>query len=128
MNTATAMKTLHPETKLERIVARWIKGQAQDGYESAVEDLLQHGCQSGMVSELIYYTDTVKFYKAHRHEIQAMLREICDETGCTPETLFGDKWEKEDFFAEGDLNQNLLAWFGFEETARRLCEREGIEV
>lgn len=119
---------LHPTTKLEKVVARWVRTQEKDGYPSAISDLLQHGCQSGMVSGLIYYMDTIAFYKTHKMEIQSMLRETCKDTGCTPETLFRDKWDKEDFFAEDTMNQNLLAWFGFEETARALVEREGIEA
>ena len=30
-------------------------------------DVLNHGCQSGVVTELIYYSDTVRFYKQLRH-------------------------------------------------------------
>ena len=119
---------LHPTTQLERAVAKWIKEQEREDYPGATNDLLEYGCQSGMVSGLVYYTDTIKFYKAHKKEIQAILRELCDETGSTPETLFRDQWEKEDFFAEETPNQNLLAWFGFEETARRLVEREEMEA
>jgi len=42
--------------------------------------------------------------------------------------LFGDKWDKSDPFADDTNNQNLLAWFGFEETARRLADKNGIEI
>ena len=34
--------------------------------------------------------------------------------------LFGNKWDKEDPLGRDDYNQNLLAWFGFEETLRKL--------
>lgn len=36
-------------------------------------DVLYHGCQSGIVGELIYYTDTVRFYKQYRSEINELL-------------------------------------------------------
>lgn len=119
-------------TKLERVVQAKINSYARD-YESGargfLEDLMQGGCQSGMVGDLIYYTDTVKFYKTHKAEIQALLREMLNDTGYdSPAQLFGDKWDKEDVFAEEHLNQNLLAWFGFEETARKLADRNGIEI
>jgi len=87
------------------------------------------GCQSGMVSGLIYYNDTVKFYKAHKKEIKTLLVDMLAETGYTdPIGLFGDKWDKADPFADDTNNQNLLAWFGFEETARRLADKNGIEI
>ena len=67
-------------------------------------DVLNYGCQSGVVGELIYYTDTVRFYKQYKEEIN-----------------IGDKWDKEDPLAQYDYNQNLLAWFGFEETLRNIA-------
>ena len=89
--------------------------------EGYIEDLMQHGCQSGMVSDLIYYHDTVKFYEEFKTEIEAMLKESLKETGFkSPKELFGEKWDDDDFFAEEDLNQNLLAWFAYEETVRNI--------
>ncbi len=108
--------------ELQQHVQEWIEEQKEDGYEGAGNDLLEHGCQSGMVSHLIYYTDTVKFYDEHQQEIDAMLQEICQDCGCQPNELFGDKWDATDPFARGDLNKNLLAWFGFEEAARQIIE------
>lgn len=84
-------------------------------------DVLHNGCCSGVVSELIYYYDTVRFYKQYRQEINEMLYNIMNETGLyAPSELFGDKWDKEDPLAQDDFNQNLLAWFGFEETLRNI--------
>ena len=82
-------------------------------------DVLYHGCQSGIVGELIYYSDTVRFYKQYRSEINELLYNMMNGTGLyAPSDLFGDKWDKEDPLAQDDYNQNLLAWFGFEETLR----------
>ena len=104
------------------------QGNAEN-IESYINDLLQHGCQSGMVGELIYYTDTVAFYKKYQKEIKEMLKEIMQETGFTsPKELFGEKWDDEDIFAEDDLNQNLLAWFGFEETVRKIAYKLELDV
>lgn len=129
----TSKIRLQPETKLERHVAKWLKDQAVDGgYESGVEgvaeDLLYGGCQSGMVGHLIYYTDTIKFYKKYKADIHALLRDMLDSVGGGIDNLFGDKWDKEDPLANDTSNQNLLAWFGFEEAARVLCNRAEIEM
>jgi hypothetical protein len=125
-------KVTGANTRLERSVQNTINGYSQD-YESGaigfLEDLMQGGCQSGMVSGLIYYNDTVKFYKAHKKEIKTLLVDTLAETGYTDLIgLFGDKWDKTDPFADDTHNQNLLAWFGFEETAMRLARDNGIEI
>lgn len=120
------------ETRLERHVQKWINDRAQDydnGAEGVLKDLMHGGCSSGMVGHLIYYTDTVKFFQTHRREISALLKESMEGTGAKgPQDLFGDKWEAEDPLGQEDLNRNLLAWFGFEETARKLADRNEIEI
>lgn len=84
-------------------------------------DVLNHGCQSGIVSELIYYTDTVRFYQQYKEEINGLLYDAMNGTGLySPSELFGSKWDKEDPLAQDTYNQNLLAWFGFEETLRNI--------
>ena len=67
--------------------------------------------------------DTVRFFSEHKREIGNLLGEMCEETGEAPAGLFGDKWDKEDPLALDTYNQNLLAWFGFEEAGRRLLDR-----
>jgi hypothetical protein len=122
--------TVEAETPLERKVKAWVNSCTDGGdVKDTLRDLLEHGCQSGMVSDLIYYHDTVKFYKKHQDEIGEMLAETYHSMGCgSVEHIFGDKWNKEDPLASGQLNQNLLAWFGFEETARKLADKAGIEI
>ncbi len=84
-------------------------------------DVLHHGCQSGVVGELIYHSDTVRFYKQYRQKINELLYDIMNGTKLySPSELFGDKRDKEDPLAQDDYNQNLLAWFGFEETLRSI--------
>ena len=34
-------------------------------------DVLNYGCQSGIVGSLIYYSDTVKYYKKYKEEIKS---------------------------------------------------------
>lgn len=100
------------------VIGRW--GDYNDK-KYIFTDVLHNGCCSGVVSELIYYYDTVRFYKQYRQEINEMLYNIMNETGLyAPSELFGDKWDKEDPLAQDICNQNLLAWFGFEETLRNI--------
>jgi len=41
-----------------------------DNPKDFFEDLLQYGCQSWMVSSLIYYKDTYEFFDKHFQEIE----------------------------------------------------------
>jgi hypothetical protein len=52
--------------------------------------------------------------------------EALDNFGGAPSELFGDKWDKNDPLALDTQNQNLLAWFGFEEMAFKLAGSAGI--
>lgn len=117
---------------LKEYVGNWIseKTKDYDGDRKAVfEDLLQHGCQSGMVGDLIYYTDTLAFYNRYREEIDALLYETIDGTGFQPNGLFAQSgWDPKDPLARETNNINLLAWFGFEETAHQIAMDEGIEI
>lgn len=100
------------------IIDRWSN---YNDKKNIFTDVLYHGCQSGIVGELIYYTDTVRFYKQYRNEINELLYDTMNSTGLySPSDLFGEKWDKEDPLAQNDFNQNLLAWFGFEETLRKI--------
>jgi hypothetical protein len=41
--------------------------------------------------------------------------------------LFGNNWDEEDMFVEDISNQNLLAWFAYEETLRNIFNELDIE-
>jgi len=84
--------------------------------------VLNFGCQTGIVPELVYYTDTTAFYRKHKEEINDLLYKTMFSIGTyDPVNLFGENWDKEDPLCKDDFNQNLLAWFGFEETLRQLA-------
>lgn len=95
---------------------------------SYAKDTLNHGCQSGNVGQLIYYTDTVKFFKRHKSDILAELDNLLSDCGFEmPSQLFGDKWNKSDYSLTDTQNQNLLAWFGYEEMVRNILNELDIE-
>lgn len=93
-----------------------------DDPKQIVIDLLEHGCQSGMVGHLVYYSQTTAYYEEYKEEINELLYDTMDECGIYDlSELFGNKWDKEDPLALEQYNQNLLAWFGFEETMHNLA-------
>ena len=79
------------------------------------EDLQSHGCISGLVGRLIYYTDTQAFYDDHYAEIESLREDWEEECG-------------EPLNIQGDL-KNFFAWFAFERTAYRMAiEDLGLEM
>jgi len=76
------------------------------------DQLFRHGCVSGMVSSLVYYSDTRTFYDKHYNQIEE-LRSEYDEMGCPLKVGY-------------DL-KNDYAWFAFEVTAGKLTEKLGLE-
>ena len=96
--------------------------ESPDDLLKSMEDLQQYGCQSGMINGLIYYDDTTKFFDEYKDEINDILSEVLEGTGCSMEELFGDKFDENDPLIIDYSNKNLLAWFGFEETVNNLYE------
>lgn len=133
VNTGGIMKKIKLNTaqnKLEKVAIQWLNSRGQDYDDGALgvyKDLEQGGCQSGMVGDLISYTDTVAFYKKHIEDINSLLTDSIESTGLSINELFGDKWYQDDPLALDTQNQNLLAWFGFEESARNVMNRNGYE-
>ena len=112
---------------IKEIVLEDQKDKAGD-YNDYLQDVIQHGCVSGMVSGLIYYDDTRRFFVDHKEEINHLLTEILESTGLSVSELFGNKWDDADPLALDTQNQNLLVWFAYEETARAVLEEQGIEA
>lgn len=106
---------------LKQVAKQWLEEKIADGYtkEQAIDELMQHGCQSGMVPDLIYYDDTIKFFEAHKEEINKLLKEELWSTGLSVGELFRD-FDNDDPLCIDTHNQNLLAWFGFETSVDRL--------
>ena len=93
--------------------------------KTIVTEVLEHGCVSGIVSELIYYSDTTAFYDKNKEKINELLYDVMEECGIYHlEELFGHgdvRWDEEDPLALDYYNKNILAWFGFEECMRRFA-------
>lgn len=118
-------------SKLELVAYNWINSYKDKGYkskESLINDLMRNGCVSGMVNDLIYYSDTTAFFNEHKEEINEMLKDAIENIGTSVSDVFGNKWDNSDPLCLDTQNQNLLAWFGFEESVRIIADKMGIEV
>lgn len=93
--------------------------------KTIVTEVLEHGCVSGIVGDLIYYSDTTAFYDKNKEEINKLLYDVMEECGIYDlKELFGYgdvRWDEEDPLALDYYNKNILAWFGFEECMRRFA-------
>jgi len=117
------------EKKVQSVIVQETKNNYSGNVEEYLNDLFRSGCQSGMVNCLIYYTDTIKWYKTYIDEINQLLKDTMDSLGIYDiPNIFGKLWDQEDPLCLDTHNQNLLAWFSFEETARALAERSSIEI
>ena len=74
-----------------------------DDLSAWFDHLLEHGCQSGMISRLCYYRDTHAFYDRYYSEIEDLRQRFEGDLG---EPL-----------KVGDDLKNWFAWFAFEQTA-----------
>lgn len=117
--------------KLKEEVQEIIDNHAQgydDGAEGFISDLSQGGCQSGLVGELVYYSDTLPFYEKHREAIGELLQEKMEEVGFYDPSTILREWDKSDPLVLETQNKNLLAWFAFEETAYAIARDNYIYV
>lgn len=109
------------DSKLTKHVCNYVidKWHDYDDKINIFKDVLYMGCVSGIVSELIYYSDTLKFYRKYRDEINGLLSETMRSMGYFSfKDIFGKNFDDEDPLIIDTHNQNLMAWFGFEETLR----------
>lgn len=82
-----------------------------------MEDLRSYGCVSGMIGELIYYSDTKKFFIENLDEIQDYLNDLIQEH----------------VYSVGEFDFNEIVWVVFESIANEYFytiedEMDNIEV
>ena len=112
-NLTKKLQKLQTENMLTKYVINYLLQQGSSNeIESHIKDILQYGCESGIVSELIYYKDTHDFFDKYYSEIDEIRFQYEEETG-TNLTI------------KGDL-KNFLSWFSFEQTILNIATDLGI--
>lgn len=104
----------YTRSELERDVISMLLDEDEDYIIDHMKDVLNHGCQSGVCGNLIYYKDTYEFFDKHYSDIQDMLDEF-DEQGIPF-----------DINKDGNI-KNTGAWLAYEETVRKLLDELQIE-
>ena len=103
------------------IISNW---EYFDNKKDIFLSVMHDGCKSGACRDLIFYGQTKRFYEDYKHEINQLL---CKSDYDNLADLFGSDWDIHDPLALEEDNQNLLAWFGFEETLTQIAYKFGIE-
>lgn len=114
LNIKKSLRDLKQNTEsiLKKAVITDILSQGDnEEIESYIKDLLEYGCVSGIVSDLIYYNDTDRFFTLHHNEILELL-EQAKESGEMPII---------------EMNSNNLSWFAYEEITRQLVNELKLE-
>ena len=102
----------------EDSIKDWVINNLEEGQ---IADVILEGCQSGIVSELIYYADSCAFYEKYKEEIWQRLYDSaqdCDEhQNCLHYTsTFNGGCD----VASDDQFRNLLAWWACEDVCREI--------
>ena len=104
-------------TKLEKRVINDLlnTGLTTEELKDHIKDIVQCGCISGIVSSLVYYSDTTKFFNCYRKEILSMLQDPDKIVNYFDDTYWLDhkKYSIEE--------KNHLAWFIYEDITCRIA-------
>ena len=126
MTNKEVMETLK-NLKVNRLYKRVINEIIEDSKEYDGKNLQEcitarlydvgRGLSTGIVGSMIYYKDTVRFFKTYKEEIA----NIISENGYNPQDFNG--YDEEDYFCKDTNNMNLLAWFAYEFIASELLNQ-----
>ena len=90
------------------IIMDQVEGLNDNEILPAVEEIVAQGCQSGIVTALITYSDTEAFFDRHANEIFKLVEEAKEEGMIN--------------LNEFILCKNDLAWFAFEITTQEIYQ------
>ena len=116
--TKKALKEIKKDmNRLERRVVNDLLATGLDTKDlyKHMEDIQKYGCQSGCVSSLIYYNDTVRFFNNYREEILEMASNLMYDCGYN-HIEFNNGiivYNKQKRFT--DKEKNIMSWFAYEE-------------
>lgn len=89
-------------------------GLSTEELKNHIKDIFNYGCVSGIVSDLIYYEDTVKFFNCYRKEILSMLK----DDNKMINYFNGEYWL--DHSRYNIYEKNDLTWFIYESVVTRI--------
>lgn len=92
-----------------------------ENWKDYLSDVVNQGCASGIVPDLVYYADSTAWYDRVKDEIWDLLYEEAQNQGMSALALLA-KLNGADAVGRDEQLKNLLAWFAYEQTAARLLQ------
>ena len=89
-------------------------GLTTEELKDHIKDIVQCGCISGIVSSLVYYSDTVRFFNCYRQEILTMVQDPDKNIYSEYTYLLNDK-------KYSVSQKNDLSWFAYDNTVIRIA-------
>lgn len=114
----------YAKSDLEKVVAEDAADKDYDDPWHYVEQVVEHGCSSGMVPGLVYYNETSKFYEKHKEEIWEMLYEDSEAMGEGNILTMLSQMRWAENVTNEDTFENYLAWYAYETACQHLLDRK----
>jgi len=76
-----------------------------------IREIAEHGCINGTCCELIYYSDTIKFYDEHNEEIWELISDRAEDMGTSTLTYISRELANIDTDTQF---KNALTWIAVE--------------
>ena len=89
-------------------------GLTTEELKDHIKDILQYGCISGTVNDMIYYSDTVKFFNCYRKEILSMLQD-------PDKNIYSEYTYLLNYKKYSVSEKNSLSWFAYDNTVIRIA-------
>ena len=101
----------------EDSIKDWVINNLEEGQ---IADVILEGCQSGIVSELIYYADSCAFYEKFEGEIWDRLDQMSCDMGEASILHLIASFNGAKSVGSHDQFRNLLAWWACEDVCREI--------
>lgn len=89
-----------------------------DNYDrQELQEIAEHGCQSGVAGTMIYYSQTNDLYDKYCEELHDVLGNYIEEIGCTPDYIVQYLGDVVGF-------KNAIVWFVAEVYAQEMTSTE----
>jgi hypothetical protein len=100
-------------SRLEVAVVESFEGN--EDWKDYLLNVSKHGCISGIVSELIYYNDTINFHDEYEDEIDELVNNAVDSSGFSFSEIASsiDVWDIQQL-------KNWKSWFAYEEVVNQI--------
>lgn len=107
LRTIQQFKEGHIDNALYQTVIKDILDRPEEEVEEYLLDVVNFGCQSGIVSSLIYYEQTKAFFATYFGEIFELIQYEEEESGCKVDI---------------DYSYNSFSWWAYEYICNQLWQ------